>query len=335
VPLPMELQEAQRGFWFNTLSKDTIAAYQTRKAKWIEFSTRFQRSPNDLSPKNFVDYITYLATIAKRGETPLSYASIKVYVDFLGRATSFTSPLLPNPVQHPEVQLFLRGVARTLGKTSEQGRAMHLGTSESTERLGIELSDRRGSTVHGDNRDAGVLGLSSSRRVDSEAGRQATTSTEAPESRNPWDVNHRHSAYLKDDPVRQAAAPHRSASAIRSSLVPLESIDPLDLHLATPILPDIIVRAVHDQSYNAVSFAVPDSGQPCCPIDQSSFGSLLPSGLRSSCICSQCAHLASDASWRLEDPGGGHGIRQRRTDPESFGRLVQPRPVTEGWFPPD
>jgi hypothetical protein len=39
-----------------------------------------------------------------------------VYVDFLGRATSFTSPLLPNPVQHPEVQLFLRGVARTLGK---------------------------------------------------------------------------------------------------------------------------------------------------------------------------------------------------------------------------
>jgi hypothetical protein len=116
LPLPMELQEAQRGFWFNTLSKDTIAAYQTRKAKWIEFSTRFQRSPNDLSPKNIVDYITYLATIAKRGETPLSYASIKVYVDFLGRATSFTSPLLPNPVQHPEVQLFLRGVARTLGK---------------------------------------------------------------------------------------------------------------------------------------------------------------------------------------------------------------------------
>jgi hypothetical protein len=110
------LLEAQRGFWFNTLSKDTVAAYQTRKAKWIEFSTRFQRSPSDLSPKNIIDYITYLATIAKRGEVPLSYSSIKVYVDFLGRATSFTCPLLPNPVQHPEVQLFLRGVARTLGK---------------------------------------------------------------------------------------------------------------------------------------------------------------------------------------------------------------------------
>lgn len=116
LPLPTELLEAQRGFWFNTLSKDTIAAYQTRKAKWIEFSTRFQRSPNDLSPRNIVDYITYLATIAKRGETALSYASIKVYVDFLGRATSFTSPQLPNPAQHPEVQMFLRGVARTLGK---------------------------------------------------------------------------------------------------------------------------------------------------------------------------------------------------------------------------
>jgi hypothetical protein len=94
------------------------------------------------------------------------------------------------------------------GQASGQSGAMHIGTSESIGRLGIELSDRRGSTVHGGDRDAGVLGLSSSRRVDSEAGRQATISTEAAESRNPWDVNHRHSAYLKDDPVRRVTAPH-------------------------------------------------------------------------------------------------------------------------------
>jgi hypothetical protein len=110
------LLEAQQAFWCNSLSKDTIHAYATRRNKWNEFCARFQRSLDDLSPKNIVDYVTYLATIAKTGETSLAYSSIKVYVDFLGRARSFTHPQLPNPVQHPEVQLFLRGVARTLGK---------------------------------------------------------------------------------------------------------------------------------------------------------------------------------------------------------------------------
>lgn len=118
-PLPTELQAAQQEFWSSTLSKDTLQAYKTRKAKWLEFATRYQRSPTDLSPSNIVDYITYLATVAKKGEA-LSYSSIKAYVDFLGRALSFTSPELPNPVQHPEVQLFLQGVARKLGKTVEK-----------------------------------------------------------------------------------------------------------------------------------------------------------------------------------------------------------------------
>jgi hypothetical protein len=85
----MALLEAQQAFWSNTLLRDTILAYQTRRAKWNEFSERFQRSPQDLSPKNIVDYITYLATIAKKGD-PLAYSSIKGYVDFLGGP----SPLL-------------------------------------------------------------------------------------------------------------------------------------------------------------------------------------------------------------------------------------------------
>jgi hypothetical protein len=116
LPLPTELLEAQQAFWSNTLSKDTIKSYESRKAKWMEFCERFRRSPLDLSPNNIVDYITYLATVAKKGD-PLAYSSIKAYVNFLGRASSFTSPERPNPAQHPEVQLFLRGVARSLGKT--------------------------------------------------------------------------------------------------------------------------------------------------------------------------------------------------------------------------
>jgi len=85
----------------------------------MEFCTRFQRSPLDFSPNNIIDYITYLATVAKK-EEPFAFSSIKVYTDFLGRAASFLSPASPNPVQHPEVQLFLRGVARRLGKQVEK-----------------------------------------------------------------------------------------------------------------------------------------------------------------------------------------------------------------------
>lgn len=116
LPLPTALQEAQQEIWSTTWSKDTIDGYRSRRAKWIEFSTRFQRAPYDLSPSNIVDYITYLATVAKGGRAPMAYSSIKSYVDFLGRVASFTSPDAPNPVHHPEVELFLRGVARRLGK---------------------------------------------------------------------------------------------------------------------------------------------------------------------------------------------------------------------------
>lgn len=97
-----------------------MQGYRSKRAKWDEFCTRFRRSPSDLSPSNIVDYLTYLATVGKKGVAPLAFASIKGYVDFLGRAVSFTCPDLPNPVQHPEVQLFLRGVARTLGKQVEK-----------------------------------------------------------------------------------------------------------------------------------------------------------------------------------------------------------------------
>jgi hypothetical protein len=126
LPLPTALLEAQQGFWSNSLSKDTIHAYTTRRAKWNEFCARFQRMHDDLSPKNIVDYVTYLATIAKTGETSLAYSSIKVYVDFLGRARSFTHPELPNPVHHPEVQMFLWGVARSLGKKVDKAEPCQL-----------------------------------------------------------------------------------------------------------------------------------------------------------------------------------------------------------------
>ena len=114
--LPTALLEEQRELWSNCLSKDTLRAYGTQRAKWLEFCARFRRIPSDLSPSNLIDYITWLATVGKNNDSPLAYSTIRAYVDFLGRATLFTSPGAPNPAQHPEVQLFLRGVARKLGK---------------------------------------------------------------------------------------------------------------------------------------------------------------------------------------------------------------------------
>jgi hypothetical protein len=115
----MELAAARQVFWSKVWSEDTVAAYETRKKKWQEFSTRFQRSPLDLSVSNILDYITYLGTVAKSG-APMAYSSIQAYVDFLGRAASFTHPALENPVRNPEVKLFLKGVARQLGKDVEK-----------------------------------------------------------------------------------------------------------------------------------------------------------------------------------------------------------------------
>src|SRR4051812_11211903 len=80
LSLPTELQAAQQAFWCSSLSRDTVQAYQTRKSKWKKFCIRFQRSPEDLSPSNIIDYLTYLATIAKKGG-PLCYTSIKAYSD--------------------------------------------------------------------------------------------------------------------------------------------------------------------------------------------------------------------------------------------------------------
>ncbi len=81
----------------------------------------------NLSPKNIVDYmVNYLTTIIKTRETSLVYSSIKVYMDFLGQARSFTHPQLLNPVQHPEVELFLWGVAQSLGKKVDKAEPCQL-----------------------------------------------------------------------------------------------------------------------------------------------------------------------------------------------------------------
>jgi hypothetical protein len=216
-----------------------------------------------------------------------------------------------------------------------KGGTLFSGPPEDVEQLGSQRSSGCGDAVSGFDRDIGILGMSTTRSADTKAVRKAESGSATSEPRDSWDFHHRHSAHLEDDPVWRTTTPHRSARTIRSSLVPLESIDPLDLHLATPIVPDSIVHAVHDQSYTAVSFAIPNSGQSRYPSIQPSHGTLLPSGLRSSSVCLRCTNLASDASWRLEDSGSGHVICRGHAHSESVGRPVEFGPVMEGWSPPE
>ena len=147
IPLPTELQEAQQDIWSSCWSKDTLRVYGTQRAKWMEFCTRFQRSLADLSPSNLIDYITYLASIGKTG-SPLAYSTIKAYLDFLGRAMSYMVPGAPNPVCHPEVQLFLRGTARRLGKKVEKAEPCQLDHLRALTRWALQnLHDLTAQTV--------------------------------------------------------------------------------------------------------------------------------------------------------------------------------------------
>ena len=110
LPLTLAQQEVQQDVWRNIWSRATTQSYLSRRAKWIEFSTIYRRSPLDFSPENLVDYLTYLATTANRGR-PMSWSSIGAYIGFLGRAASFSLGAHDqNPVQHPQVQLFLQGL---------------------------------------------------------------------------------------------------------------------------------------------------------------------------------------------------------------------------------
>lgn len=119
MPLPAAQQAAQSDIWLSCLSTDTRKAYEARKSKWLDFCQSYRRSPTDLSSSNIIDYLTVLATVANKG-APFAYSSIQSYVGFLGRASSFTSPNTPNPVDDPAVQMFLKGIARRLGKAKEK-----------------------------------------------------------------------------------------------------------------------------------------------------------------------------------------------------------------------
>jgi hypothetical protein len=182
------------------------------------------------------------------------------------------------------------------GKASGQGGAVQPGPSASHQPVRNQQSNEPGSTDSGTDCNGSILGLPQTRSADPKAARKAGTSADAERPRNARHIPPYHGPSLQDHPICGTPASHRSAGAIQSALVPLESIQPVDLALATPVLPDHIVRAVHDQSYTAVAFAVPGFDQPHCPSVASAYRSLVSTGLCSPGIYSRDSDLAGLSS---------------------------------------
>ena len=221
-----------------------------------------------------------------------------------------------------------------VGKEGGQGRAVPAGAFEGLDQPRSEQPSRRHEPGSGEHRSDSILGLLSSRRADPEAGRQAEGSADARRRGGPRYVPPYHGPSLQDQPVRGALAQNRGASAVRPSLVPLESLHTMDVEFATPIIPDHIVHAIHDQSYTTVSFEVPRNGQPHRPSSGPADRTLLSTGVRPSGLPSRHPNLASDAPWRLEDTGSSHVVRRGRPDPESAWWAVEPQPMKPGVDPP-
>ncbi len=215
-----------------------------------------------------------------------------------------------------------------------EGGTLHAPASAEGVRVRPAEPEQCGSADHGADRAGGILGLSEARGFDPKEAREAGTGADTWRPRSARHVPPYHGPSLQDHPIRGALAPHRSASAIRSALVPLESIQPVDLAFATPVLPDHIVRAVHDRSYTAVAFAVPGTVQPHRPTVAAAHGPFLSARLRSPGIHQGDSDLASHAPRRLEVAGSGHVVCRGRSDSESAWRAVEPHCVTAGDDPP-
>lgn len=115
LPLTADMLAAQSMIWSSIWSKETTLSYLSRKAKWMLFCSAYQRHSLDFSPQNLIDYVTYLVTVANSG-APHAWNTILAYLGFVGQLAQFAQGTTANPVSHPHVALFMKGVGRYLGK---------------------------------------------------------------------------------------------------------------------------------------------------------------------------------------------------------------------------
>lgn len=133
---------------------------------------------------------------------------------------------------------------------------------------------------------------------------------------------------LQDHSVCRASSSGRAAEAGRRSLVPLCSLQPVDVAAATPFIPDAIVRAVNDPREAAVAFQLRDPSQQTRASAASADGALLPSRLRPTGAHARRPHLEHNASWRLEDVGSGNVVRRGSAPAQPPRRAARYRAVS-------
>lgn len=114
-PLTPDMLAVQSAIWSSIWSKETTQSYLSRKAKWITFCNAYRRASADFSPRNLIDYVTYLVTIANSG-APHAWRTVVAYLGFVGQLAQFATGTTQNPVSHPHVAAFMKGVGRWLGK---------------------------------------------------------------------------------------------------------------------------------------------------------------------------------------------------------------------------
>lgn len=226
------------------------------------------------------------------------------------------------PCEAPRGTALPSGCRPTSRQEGGQSRRMPVGPPARAEPLCSVPTNRSGGSDCSNDRCDRVLGVLAPRLPHSQGAGEAIQGSHLARHRAERNVPRPVGTSLQDHPIWRASASSRPTSASRSPLVPLEDLCPMDLALATPIIPDSIVRAVHDKSRNAVAFAVPRSDQPRDPPTPSSHGPLVPSWLRPPSLHPRCSDLADHAPRRLEDSGSRHVVRGRCADSESTRRTV-------------
>ena len=241
----------------------------------------------------------------------------------LGSGRVLCSTQRSEPGGAPRGEAVPAGCGQDAGQGRYQGGAVYVGPAASPERSCHPCAQQ---PVAADGRadcERSILRVPPGRSTDSQAGRAPALPADAWRSRGRRPDPSHHGASLQDHPLPRTSALGRDPGTGRPALVPLGSIDPLDLELATPVLPDAVVRAVFDRSHTAVAFQVPRVRQPHCSTALSPDAALLPSGLREAGPSARSPDLASDAPWRLADARGGDGVRRGCLDTEPVGGRVK------------
>ena len=235
----------------------------------------------------------------------------------LGEGSVLSLTSITEPSAAPRGSAISEGRSASAREASGESGTLHRGASEGTESTSTNVTGQHRAADNIIDCSPRILGLSPSRHADPKAPRECFTRLDTRRFGSTRNFAPYHGPSLQDESVQGASAHHRTPSAGRPALVPLTRIDPMDLALATPVLPDDIVHAVHDKSYAALAFEIPRHPEQSNRPSAASYGALFSTRIREAGIHTRGPDLAGHAAWGLEDAGSRSVLRRGCPDPES------------------